>query len=197
MADCGINVEEERQINGLVWVDELVFETEALNLIEIEGRFLGIDLVNGDASYWSVGTIIDFVESKSTLARINNNRRCRRLKLPWNLILHVGHEGHSELSVDVNFAIFEFVLFGMLTHGEPECLANYVVKWMCQEVPAKQKENNSINSIEFAPLSLFTENLIDLSGLATFPDLQGEALVIRLIYRVQCFLTFIISVDIS
>lgn len=196
MADCGIDVEEERQINGLVWVNELVFKTEALNLVEIEGRLLRIDLVNGDASNWSVGTIEDFVESERTLARINNNRRSRRLKLPWNLILHVSQERHSELSVHINFAVFEFVLFGMLTHGEAKGLTNYVVEWMCQEVPAKQKENNSINSIEFAPLSFFTEDLVHLSGLTTFPNLQGEPLIIRLIYRVQCFLTFIISVDI-
>ena len=68
---------------------------------------------------------------------------------------------------------------------------------MCQEVPAKQKENNSINSIEFAPLSFFTENLIHLSSLTTFPNLQRKVLIIRRIYRVQRFLTFIISVDIS
>jgi len=92
VADCGINIEQKRQINGLVWVDELVFKTEALDLVEIEGRFLRIDLINGDASYWSVGTIVDFIEAKSTLARINDNRRCRRLKLPWNLILRVGQE---------------------------------------------------------------------------------------------------------
>ena len=197
VADGGVDVEEERQVEGLVGVDQLVLETEALDFVEIEGRLLGVDLVDGDACDGSVGAVEDLVEAEGGLARIDDDRRRGRLELPWDLVLRVAHEGDPELPVHVDLTIFELVLFSVLAQSEAEGLADDVVEGVRQEVAAEQKENNSVNAVELAPLRFLPEDLVHLRGLSTLPHLQGQALVVGLVDGVQRLLALIIGVDLT
>ena len=54
MIDGWVKVEQKGQLKGLVRVQKLVFEAEALDFVEVEGQFFGVDLVDGYASDWSV-----------------------------------------------------------------------------------------------------------------------------------------------
>jgi hypothetical protein len=58
----------------------------------------------------------------------------------------------------------------MLTHCKSKSLTNYIVERNGQKEASKQKKNNTVYPVEFSPLGLFFEHIVDLGGLSTFPD---------------------------
>ena len=49
-----VQVKQHRQVNRLVWIEELVFEAEALDFVEIQGDLFREDLVDCNACDWFV-----------------------------------------------------------------------------------------------------------------------------------------------
>ena len=58
MVDCGVEVEKYRQVHLLLGVKKLVFETKALDLVEIFASQLGRDIKGGRSGYGFVGQVL-------------------------------------------------------------------------------------------------------------------------------------------
>lgn len=71
MVNGGVQVEENRQVERLIGIQELVLEAEALNFVEVEGTFLWVYLVYGNARNRFVRPIVDFVECEGSLTSIH------------------------------------------------------------------------------------------------------------------------------
>ena len=110
MGDGWVKVEQEGQLEGLVGVEELVLEAEALNLIKIHRYFFWINLVNGNTRNRPVRPVEYFVEAEGRLACVDHNGGSRWLELPRNLVLSMRHEGDAELTEHINLRFLELVL---------------------------------------------------------------------------------------
>jgi len=128
VVDSRIDVEQKRQVNGLVGVEKLVLKAEALDLIEVKSRFIRENLVNSDARYRSVCSIVHTVKGQGCLSRIHHQVVRQGFKFPGQLVLNVTEEADSELSEHVDFIVLELVVNMIFVHREPELLADYVVK---------------------------------------------------------------------
>lgn len=66
-----VQVEKNRQVDRLIWVQELVLEAKALYFVEIEGALFWEDLVDGNTCDWLVRSVENFIEREGSLACID------------------------------------------------------------------------------------------------------------------------------
>ena len=69
-----IQVEKHRQINLLMWVDELVLEAKTLNFVEVLSDLFRKNLIDGNPSYWFIRPVVHFIEGKGSFASIYGER---------------------------------------------------------------------------------------------------------------------------
>ena len=69
--DRWVKVEENGEIQRLIRVQQLVFEAEALNFVEVHGTLLGENLVDRDASDRLVRPIVHFIKGQGCLTGID------------------------------------------------------------------------------------------------------------------------------
>ena len=174
MVDRWVKIEEYRKVNRLIGIQELILEAEALDFVEVQSAFLWEDLVNGDSSDRLIRTIVHFVESKSSLTSVDQELRRFRLELPRDFILCMTHETNPPLTEHIDVLWCYSVVLRMLRHSEAERLTDHIVEGNCQKVAAKEKQTEPIDSIEFTPLGLLFEQLVDLDCLSTFPYLSWQ-----------------------
>lgn len=157
VVDRGVKVKEDGQIKWLVWVEQLVFETEALDFIEVQGTLFRENLIDSDTSDWLVWSVEYFIESEGSLTSINQELGRFRLELPGNLIFSVAHEADSPLTEHVHFLCWGAVVLCMLTHREAEGLTDNVVEGNSEKVTSEKKQAESIHSVELTPLRFLLE----------------------------------------
>ena len=174
MINRWVQVKEHWQVYRFVRVEQLVLKAEALYFIEVKCALFREYLIYRDASYRLIRAIIDFIKSKGRLASIHKQLRRFWLKFPWDFVLCMAHEAHSPLSEDVYLVFGHSIVFCVLAHCEAESLADDVVEGHCEEVASEEQQAEAIDAVEFAPLGLFLENLVDLYGLATLSDLDWK-----------------------
>ena len=82
------------------------------------------------------------------------------------------HEADLIFPKDANFIISEPVVLVFLRKSEAERLADYIVERHRQKEASKEQENESVDSVELAPLCLLLECFVDVDGLPAFthPD---------------------------
>ena len=174
MINRWVQVKEHWQVYRFVRVEQLVLKAEALYFIEVKCALFWEYLVYCDASYRFIRAIIDFIKSKGCLTSIHKQLSSFWLEFPWDFILCMAHEAHSPLSEDVYLVFGHSVVFGMLAHCEAEGLADDVVEGHGEEVASEEQQAEAIDTIEFAPLGLLLEHLVDLYGLATLSHLDWQ-----------------------
>jgi len=131
---CWVQIKQQRQIQTLIRIKQLVFKAKTLYFIEIQGAFFRKDLIDGYACDWTICSVINFVECKGSLSCIYNHIWRTWFKLPWNLILSVAQKAYSELSKYAYIFFFMLVFLSMLLHSKSESLAYYIVEWNSQEI---------------------------------------------------------------
>lgn len=151
----------------LTRVQKLVFETEALDFVEIECHLFREDLVDGDSCYRFLALVVDLVEGKCGLASVDLQLSFFRLELPGDFILSVSHEADHELAKDVDLLVLLPVVLVRLLEREAKLLADHVVKWNRQKVRTKQEQSHTIEPVELTPLGFLLEHLKNLNCLNT------------------------------
>lgn len=174
VVDRRVQVEEQGQVERLVRVQQLILEAEALYFVEVNGGIFWGQLVDSNASYRFVTSVVYLVEREGSLAGVDHQLGGLRLEIPRNFIFCHSHELNLELSEHIDFAVLEAVVFGMAGHREPEGLADHVVEWHSEEVAAEEEQAEAVNAIELTPLSLLNECFVYLDSLAAFSDRQGQ-----------------------
>lgn len=174
MQDGRVQVKQDGQVHHFTGVEQLVFEAEALNLVKVKCHFFGENLIYGDSCDRLGGAIMNLVESKRCLTRVDLNLSFLWLKLPGNFILGMSHEANEELTENVDFLLLLPVVFMALFHCKPECLTHNVVEWDGEEVATKGKQDHAVNAIELAPLSLLVKCVINPDCLPPLLDAQWQ-----------------------
>ena len=72
MGNRRVEVEEQGKVNRLIRIEELIFKAEALDLVEVHRCVLRKDLVDCNASYRFVRSIVYFVEGKCSFTCVDN-----------------------------------------------------------------------------------------------------------------------------
>ena len=62
IVDGRIKVEQNWEVDALIWIEELVLKAETLDLVKVERHFFRVDLVNGDACNRLVRPVVHLVE---------------------------------------------------------------------------------------------------------------------------------------
>ena len=181
MVNSRVQVEQQWQINLLLWIQKLIFEAKALNFVEINGDLLWADLVDSDSSNWFIRSVVNFVECKCCLASIYDKLSSFWLEFPRNLIFSVTHESYGVFSEHVDFFFCKSIVLRMLRHRESQSLANNIVERNGQKVATKQKQTETVNSVKLTPFGFFFENFIHLHCLTAFSYTKRKLFLLQLL----------------
>ena len=62
VVNCWIQIEQKREIDRLIWIEQLILKAKALDFVEVEGHFFREYLIDGYASHRSIRSIEHFIE---------------------------------------------------------------------------------------------------------------------------------------
>jgi hypothetical protein len=82
MVDWRVEVEEDGQVHGLLGVEQLVLEAEALYFVEVESSLIRVDLVNRYPWDGLIRSIVYLIEGKTCLTSIHHQAIGHWLELP-------------------------------------------------------------------------------------------------------------------
>lgn len=108
--DKRVEVKVKREINRLADVDHLLVEAEALDLIEVVTRLLGVNAIGGDPDNRLISVIGGPIEGEGCFPGVDSNGRLDGGEGPVHRGVHVGLELHVEFSHFVDFSQLRIVL---------------------------------------------------------------------------------------
>lgn len=139
VVDGRVQIEQKRQVNWLIRIEQLVLEAETLNFVEIQRGLLGENLVDCDSSDRLTWPVIDLVKGQAGFTCIYHKTGGLRLKFPRQLVLSMSHERDSIFAEHIHLIITEVIFFGMLPHWKPKSLADDIIEWNNQEEASKNE----------------------------------------------------------
>lgn len=166
--DCGVQIEQNWEVDLLVWVQQLIFEAETLNFGKVQAHIFWVNLVDCNSCNRLVTFVEYFVECQRSFTSIYGQHCGFGLKFPWDLVLSVGHKVNSVLAENAHILLLDSIVLSMGGHREAKGLADHSVEGNCEKIASQKKQTEAINAVKLTPLSLVFKHFVYLYSLTPF-----------------------------